>query len=65
MKKIFFLLFGILFVSIGLFFTFLYLNLFYFGYNIQKYVYFIIRRVECLIFFPGILLIVLSLKKKG
>jgi len=65
LKRFFYLTLGILFVSISLFFLILYLNLFTFGYNMQKYVYFISSRIECLIGLIGILLIVVSLKKKG
>lgn len=65
MKKITLLLIGILFLSISIFFSLLYLNLFTFGYNTQKYVYFISSRIECLIGIVGILLIIIVLKKKG
>lgn len=65
MKKIFLFILGILLISISCFFWILYLNLFSFGYNIQKYVYFISSRIECLLFLPGILLVFYSLKKKG
>lgn len=65
MKKVLFTFLGIIFVAISLFFAFLYLNLFTFGYNMQKYVYFISSRIECLLFIPGILLLFLAIKKKG
>lgn len=65
MKKILFGLLGSLFIAISLFFDILYLNLISFGYTFSKYVYFISRRVECLIIIPGIILNLLALKKKG
>ena len=65
MKKIFFLVFGIILLSISVFFAILYLNFFSFGYNMPKYVYFISSRIECLLFIPGILLLFLAIKKKG
>jgi len=61
----FFIFLGIFFITISLFFSLLYLNLFSFGYNILKYVYFISSRIECLLFLPGGLLVFFSLKKKG
>ncbi len=65
MKKILLVIIGVLFLSISIFFSILYLNLFTFGYNTQKYVYFISSRIECLIGIVGVLLIILGLKKKG
>ena len=51
---------------IGLSYIILYLNLFTIGYNFLEYVKFIIRRIECLNFAVGVLLILLSIfyKKK-
>ena len=43
----------------------LYLNLLTIGYNFFEYVNFIIRRLECLIFILGIILIILSIFLKG
>ena len=65
MKKIIFGILGSLFIAISLFFDILYLNLISFGYTFLKYVYFISRRVECQIIIPGIILMILALKKKG
>ena len=50
---------------IGLSYIILYLNLFTIGYNFLEYVKFIIRRVECLNFVLGVLLIFLSIFYKG
>ena len=65
MKKVVCFVLGVILVSISLFFDILYLNLFTFGYNMQKYVYFISSRVECLLFIPGIFCFIIFLKKKG
>ena len=65
MKKFFMAVLGILFVSIGLFFCILYLNLFSFGYTFFDYVYFIIRRIECHILWVGFALLFFTLHRKG
>ena len=65
MKKLLIAVLGILFVSIGLFFCILYLNLFSFGYTFLDYVYFIIRRIECHILWIGIVLLFFVLHRKG
>lgn len=54
LRGLFFIL-GILFCSIGLMFTVLYLNLLTIGYSFGNFVYFIISRGECLLFFLGLL----------
>ncbi len=65
MKKIILLGIGILFLAISLFFMILYLNLFTLGYSFFDYVHFINSRIECLIFYIGIILVIVGLKKKG
>lgn len=50
---------------IGLSYIIFYLNLFTIGYNFLDYVKFIIRRIECLNFIVGVLLIILSIFYKG
>lgn len=50
---------------VGLSYIILYLNLLSIGYNFSEYVKFIIRRIECLNFFIGIILIILSIFIKG
>lgn len=55
---------GVVFSIIGLFFIILYLNLFVIGYSFFEFVYFIIRSIYCDLFFIGIILIILSLKKR-
>ena len=63
MFRIFLFLLGILFLSIGLSFIIIYLNLLNMGYSILDYVNFIIRRCECLITLLGIIFIILSMRK--
>ena len=65
MKKIILLGIGILFLAIRLFFMILYLNLFTLGYSFFDYVHFINSRIECLVFYIGIILVIVVLKKKG
>lgn len=53
---------GILFCSWGLMFFILYLNLLTLGYSFWNLVHFIISRGECMLFFVGILFLILSWK---
>ena len=47
-------------------FIIMYLNLINMGYSFFDFFYFIIKRIECLMFFLGIILIVVSMNlKKG
>lgn len=62
MKRIIFLILGIILSSIGLMFIVLYLNLLTIGYNFKDYVKFIISKMECILFFIGIILIIGSLE---
>lgn len=50
---------------VGLMYIIVYLNLLAIGYNFFEYVNFIIRRIECLNFIIGIILILVSLFFKG
>lgn len=59
MKTLIFYILGILFITIGLFFIIININLFFIGYRFSQFVYFIIRRPECNIFFIGILILIL------
>lgn len=64
--KIFLFISGILLTSISLMFVIMYLNLINMGYSFFDFFYFIIKRIECLMFFLGIILIVVSMNiKKG
>jgi len=61
--KILKILLGMLVSSIGLMFIFLYSNLLTLGYSFFDFVKFISTRVECLLFFIGLLIIFFT--KKG
>ena len=63
--KFFLFLFGFGLTTIGSVYIICYLNLFSIGYNFFQYVNFIIRRVECLNFIIGIILMILSLTIGG
>lgn len=65
MTKIFIFLIGFGLTIIGLVYVILYLNLFSFGYNFLDYVNFIIRRIECLYTFIGIILMLISFNIGG
>ncbi len=56
---------GIILCSLGLSFIIIYLNLLNMGYNFREYVHFIISKWECLVIFLGMLLIFLSVYRKG
>lgn len=60
MKKIFFYIIGCLFTIIGMIFSISYLNLLDIGYKFSEYVYFIIRRPECLLTILGIIILFLN-----
>ena len=63
--KIFLFLIGFGLTTIGSVYIICYLNLFSIGYNFLEYVNFIIRRIECLNFIIGIILMILSLTIGG
>ena len=50
---------------IGLTNTIIYLNLLSIGYNFIDYIMFIFRKVDCLIYILGFIIINLTLHKKG
>ncbi len=62
MKRLFINLFGCILTIIGSIFIISYLNLLSVGYNFLDYVYFIIRRVECLLFIIGICILLFNNK---
>lgn len=64
MKKIILILISILMLSLSLFFIIIYLNLLTFGYSFFDYVHFISRRLECMMFLIGILILVCCFKRK-
>ena len=53
---------GILLTTIGIIYIISYLNLLTIGYNFTYYVYFIIRRIECLIVLLGISILIINNK---
>ena len=55
---------GIIFCSISTFFLIIYLNLFTMGYSFLDFVKFINTRIECLLLYVGIILIIYSLERK-
>ena len=63
MLNILFLLLGILFCSIGLFFIILYCNLLTIGYSFFEFVNFIIRSAYCDLFFIGVIFIVCVIER--
>ena len=63
--KFFFLLFGFGLTTIGFVYIICYLNLFTLGYNFIDFVNFIIRRIECLNFIFGIIIMFLSINLGG
>lgn len=65
LKRIFLFLVGFGFTVIGFTFIITYLNLTTMGYSILDYLKFILRRIECVLAFIGIILVNISLYKKG
>ena len=63
--RIFLFLIGFGFSIIGFMYIICYLNLLTLGYNFIEYVNFIIRRLECLNAFIGIIIIIISLNLGG
>lgn len=64
-KKIIFFIVGIFITSYALMFFIIYLNLLKMGFTFIKYIKYVFSRVECLMIFLGILLILISFKKKN
>ena len=60
MRRLFFFLIGFGFSVIGFSYIILYLNLFSIGYNLEEYVNFIIRRLECYYSVFGLLIMIIS-----
>ena len=65
MSRVFLFLVGFGFTIIGMTFIITYLNLTTMGYSMTDYFSFIIRRVECVLAFIGIILVNIALYKKG
>ena len=64
-QKIFLFLLGFGLSVIGFVYIISYLNLLTIGYNFIDYVYFIIRRIECLYALLGLILLYVSINSKG
>lgn len=62
LKKIIMFILGILITAYSLMFNIIYLNLFKMGYDLKKYIIFVIAHFECMLIFIGIFLIILSFK---
>ncbi len=63
LKKIFCFLLGMFLTSYSLMFIIIYLNLLKMGLSFFEYLKYIFTRYECLMFFVGIILICISMRK--
>jgi hypothetical protein len=62
-KKVLIFISGIIISSTSLMYIIIYLNLLKMDYTFIEYIKYIFTHLECLLFFPGILLIEYSIKK--
>ena len=58
MRKYIFFLLSLVLISLSITFQILYLNLLSIGYSFGDYLIFIAKRVECLLFIPGVILLI-------
>ena len=65
MTRIFFFILGFIFLTTGITFIILYLNILSYEYNFLKFVKYIFSRVECNLTFLGLIIINLSIFLKG
>ena len=65
MRKYIFFLLALILISLSITFQILYLNLFSIGYSIGDYLLFILKRIECLLFIPGIIILIINFKTKN
>ena len=65
LNRVFLFLLGFGLTVVGFMFIIIYLNLTTMGYTVLDYLKFIIRRIECVLAFIGIIIINISLYKKG
>lgn len=63
MFKLFMYILGIIFTSVGIFFTLIYLNLLSMGYSIFDFGKFIIKRLEFWFIIIGLICLVISLER--
>lgn len=62
MKKIFLNILGLLITIISSIYIISYLNLIDIGYKLSEYVYFIIRKTECILIILGIFILIINNK---
>ena len=62
--RIIIFLLGILFMVTGMISIILYLNLLSFGYSFLEYVNFIIRKLECISLFIGLIIVWISIPRR-
>lgn len=65
MSRIFFFLLGFGLTVVGFTYIILYMNLFSLGYTMREYLLFLIKQPECLFSVIGLLIITLTIFKKG
>lgn len=65
MTRIFFFFLGFIFLTLGITFIILYLNILSYEYNFSNFVNYIFARVECYLSIIGLLIINLALFLKG
>lgn len=64
MRKYIFFLLALILISLAITFQILYLNLLSLGYNFGEYLLFVVKRIECLLFIPGVLLLLWNFYKE-
>jgi len=67
MNRVILFIIGLLLSTIGFSFIIIYLNLLVMGYTFLEYLMYILKKVECIIFFIGYLFIIFSIfhRKRG
>ena len=63
MFKIFLYIIGVIFLSLGIFFTIIYINLFTVGYSFLEFVKFISKKIEFWFILFGLICIIISLER--
>ena len=63
MNKLIINIISLIITTIGLIYIISYLNLLVIGYNILDYVYFMIREFECIMFFIGLIILIINNKE--
>ena len=63
MNKLIINIISLIITTIGLIYIISYLNLLVIGYSILDYVYFIIREFECIMFFIGLIILIINNKE--